>query len=252
MKENILFGLPLHAEHYKQVLHACALLADLEIFPDGERTEIGPNGVNLSGGQKARISLARALYSRAGILVLDDIFSAVDVHTAQHLHKHALTGPLATGRTRILATHHVGICLPDAGYMVYLQNGMVEFAGRPTDLQDNAVLEAVLRLQSVDDEDEPSAIPQQELDRPRSAESRPESHHEAQAFVRKERGRTSTSVLQLFQQYISASGSWHRWGLLVLGYLSYTTLILGRVSISTSFGLHLVLIETELVAANLE
>ena len=121
-------------------------------------------------------------------LVLDDIFSAVDVHTAQHLHRHALTRPLATGRTRILATHHVGICLPDTGYIVYLQNGMVEFAGKPTDLQDNAVLEAVLRLQSVDDEDEPSAIPQQELDRPRSAESRPESHHEAQAFVRKERG----------------------------------------------------------------
>lgn len=236
VKENILFGLPLHAERYKQVLHACALLADLKIFPDGERTEIGPNGVNLSGGQKARISLARALYSRAGILVLDDIFSAVDVHTAQHLHKHALTGPLATGRTRILATHHVGICLPDAGYIVYLQNGMVEFVGRPTDLHHNAVLEAVLSSQSVDDEDKPSqvAMSQQESDRPRSAESRPESQHEAQAFVRKERGKTSTSVLQLFQQYISASGSWHRWGLLVLGYLSYTALTLGRVSISTS------------------
>ncbi|GAB1210281.1 hypothetical protein APSETT445_009072, partial [Aspergillus pseudonomiae] len=156
VKENILFGLPLHAERYKEVLHACALLADLEIFPDGERTEIGPNGVNLSGGQKARISLARALYSRAGILILDDIFSAVDVHTAQHLYKHALTGPLATGRTRILATHHVGICLPDAGYIVHLQNGMVEFAGKPADLQDNAVLEAVLNSQSFDDEEEPS------------------------------------------------------------------------------------------------
>ncbi|KAE8316056.1 P-loop containing nucleoside triphosphate hydrolase protein [Aspergillus transmontanensis] len=230
VKENILFGLPLHAERYKQVLHACALLADLEIFPDGERTEIGPNGVNLSGGQKARISLARALYSRAGILILDDIFSAVDVHTAQHLYKHALTGPLATGRTRILATHHVGICLPDAGYIVHLQNGMVELAGKPADLQDNAVLEAVLNSQSVDDEEEPSPVtmPHQESDRPRSAESRPESQHEAQAFVRKERGRTSTSVLQLFHQYISASGSWHRWGLLVLGYLSYTSLTLGR------------------------
>ncbi|XHF99250.1 hypothetical protein AWENTII_002755 [Aspergillus wentii] len=229
VKENILFGLPVHAERYKQVLHACALLADLEIFPDGERTEIGPNGVNLSGGQKARISLARALYSRAGILILDDIFSAVDVHTAQHLYKHALTGPLATGRTRILATHHVGICLPDAGYIVHLQNGMVEFAGKPTDLQDNAVLEAVLNSQCVDEEEpSPVAKKQPDSDRPRSAESRPESQHEAQAFVRKERGRTSTSVLQLFQQYISASGSWHRWGLLVLGYLSYTALTLGR------------------------
>lgn len=77
IKDNILFDLPYDAGRYKEVLSSCALIKDLEMLPDGELTDIGANGINLSGGQRWRISFARALYSRAGILVLDDIFSAV-------------------------------------------------------------------------------------------------------------------------------------------------------------------------------
>lgn len=61
--------------------------------------------MTLSGGQKARLSLARALYSRAELLLLDDPLSAVDVPTGRHLTQHALTGPLAQGRARLLVTH---------------------------------------------------------------------------------------------------------------------------------------------------
>ena len=74
IKDNILFGLPFDSGRYKRVLRCCALEKDLELLPDGELTDIGANGINLSGGQRWRISFARALYSRAGILVLDDIF----------------------------------------------------------------------------------------------------------------------------------------------------------------------------------
>ena len=74
IKENILFGLPYDSGRYKKVLKYCALEKDLDLLPDGELTDIGANGINLSGGQRWRISFARALYSRAGILVLDDIF----------------------------------------------------------------------------------------------------------------------------------------------------------------------------------
>lgn len=77
IKDNILFDLPYDAGRYKEVLSSCALIKDLEMLPDGELTDIGANGINLSGGQRWRVSFARALYSRAGILVLDDIFSAV-------------------------------------------------------------------------------------------------------------------------------------------------------------------------------
>lgn len=77
IKENILFGLPFDSGRYQDVLKACALEKDLEILPDGDQTDIGANGINLSGGQRWRVSFARALYSRAGILILDDIFRFV-------------------------------------------------------------------------------------------------------------------------------------------------------------------------------
>ncbi|KAI9934749.1 hypothetical protein ASPWEDRAFT_161533 [Aspergillus wentii DTO 134E9] len=129
IKENIVFGLPFIEGRYEKVLAACALTRDFETLQDKDLTELGPNGVNLSSGQKMRISLARALYSRAGVLILDDIFGAVDVHTARHLYKHALTGDLATGRTRILATNHVKLCLPRLDYLVYLNKGLMRSAG---------------------------------------------------------------------------------------------------------------------------
>ncbi len=74
IKDNILFGLPFDSGRYRKVVSCCALEKDLDLLPDGELTDIGANGINLSGGQRWRISFARALYSRAGILVLDDIF----------------------------------------------------------------------------------------------------------------------------------------------------------------------------------
>ena len=74
IKDNILFGLPFDSGRYGKVLKCCALEKDLDLLPDGELTDIGANGINLSGGQRWRISFARALYSRAGILILDDIF----------------------------------------------------------------------------------------------------------------------------------------------------------------------------------
>lgn len=81
IRDNIIFGLPYDSGRYKQVLAACALRKDLDLLEDGDDTDIGANGINLSGGQKWRLAFARALYSRAGILILDDIFSAVDSNT---------------------------------------------------------------------------------------------------------------------------------------------------------------------------
>ena len=85
VKDNILFGLPFRQERYQDVLDACSLVSDLKILEDGDATEIGEKGINLSGGQKVRISLARAVYSRASTLLFDDILSAVDAHTAAHI-----------------------------------------------------------------------------------------------------------------------------------------------------------------------
>lgn len=79
IRSNITFGAEeIDEARYAKVIHQCCLERDLELFAAGDRTEVGERGQNLSGGQKARISLARALFSRAEILLLDDVFSALE------------------------------------------------------------------------------------------------------------------------------------------------------------------------------
>ncbi|GAB1311146.1 Putative ATP-binding cassette (ABC) transporter protein [Madurella fahalii] len=128
VRENIVFGLPFVEDRYRKVLAACALEKDIELLVDGDETEVGPKGVTLSGGQRWRTALARALYSRAGILVLDDVLSAVDAHVGRLIVDKALSGELARGRTRILATHHAELVMPHASYLVRLRSGEVESA----------------------------------------------------------------------------------------------------------------------------
>ncbi|KAI8975591.1 hypothetical protein BDF20DRAFT_617319 [Mycotypha africana] len=134
IRDNILFGLPFSAIRYQQTLFACALDKDLAQFDDGDLTEIGEKGVTLSGGQKARVALARAVYSRAQIVLMDDVLSAVDAHTAKHLYQQCLLGPLMKDRTRILVTHHIKLCFPGCSYLVHLNNGRAVFKGTKEEL----------------------------------------------------------------------------------------------------------------------
>lgn len=144
LRDNILFGLPYDDVRYKKVLSASALEKDLEMLQDGDLTDIGANGINLSGGQKWRTSFARALYSRAGILVMDDIFSAVDAHVGRQLYEDALTGELCKGRTRILVTHHVALCLPRTKYIVLLGEGRALRADTVENLRKSGQLADIL------------------------------------------------------------------------------------------------------------
>lgn len=121
VKENILFGSQLDKEKYEQVLKACALSPDLAALPKGDETQIGLKGVKLSGGQRARVALARAFYSSAKMLVIDDIFSALDSTVSKDVLQ-ALTGDICKGRTRILVTHQVSMCISKTRYAVKVQN----------------------------------------------------------------------------------------------------------------------------------
>lgn len=108
VRDNILFGSPvMDQDRYQAVLDACALGPDLDILDDGDLTEIGEKGVNISGGQAQRISLARCVYSDADILLLDDVLSAVDSHVGEHIFKKCIMGPLLKHTTRVLVTHQV-------------------------------------------------------------------------------------------------------------------------------------------------
>ncbi|RFU80780.1 abc bile acid transporter [Trichoderma arundinaceum] len=106
VRDNIIFGYDFNEARYRNVLHACALDQDLSLLSDGDMTKAGVNGAVLSGGQKWRVALARALYSPSEILILEDVLSTVDSSVAQWIYEHALTGELVEGRTRILVTHH--------------------------------------------------------------------------------------------------------------------------------------------------
>ncbi|KAF8888549.1 multidrug resistance-associated ABC transporter [Infundibulicybe gibba] len=164
IKENILFNLPFDEERYQRTLEVCALVSDLEILEDGDESEIGERGVNLSGGQKARVSLARAVYSRASLLLLDDVLSAVDAHTAHHIYHQCLTGDLMRGRTVILVSHHVQLCTPGAAYVVALDNGRVQFAGNKDDFRSSGTLSQLGQSSDPDVKTEVQVVPENEVD----------------------------------------------------------------------------------------
>ncbi|KAF9014580.1 P-loop containing nucleoside triphosphate hydrolase protein [Hymenopellis radicata] len=117
IRDNILFGQPFDEARYEKVLFQCALHQDLTLLGAGDKTEVGENGLTLSGGQKARITLARAVYSNAEILLMDDILAALDVHTAKDLMEK---------RTVLLTTHNIALTRPLASWVVRLDsNGVV-------------------------------------------------------------------------------------------------------------------------------
>lgn len=82
IRDNVLFGKPMDEDKYERAVKVCALDKDINNFSNGDLTEIGQRGINMSGGQKHRIQLARAVYNDADIYLLDDPFSAVDAQTA--------------------------------------------------------------------------------------------------------------------------------------------------------------------------
>ena len=127
LKDNILFGAELDEDRYQEVLEACALLPDLAVLPGGDQTEIGEKGINLSGGQKARISLARAVYGGADVYLLDDPLSAVDVHVSKHLFERCIKGYLH-GKTVILVTHQIQY-LPGADLVMNIDDSQITAFG---------------------------------------------------------------------------------------------------------------------------
>ncbi|KAJ1309694.1 hypothetical protein OPQ81_006459 [Rhizoctonia solani] len=122
IRDNILLGTEYDEERYKKVISQCALERDLTLFEAGDQTEVGEKGMTLSGGQKARVSLARAIYSKADIIILDDVLSALDVHTSRWIVDNCFRGDLVAGRTMIIVTHNVAMVSEVADFVVSLGN----------------------------------------------------------------------------------------------------------------------------------
>ncbi|KIK55022.1 hypothetical protein GYMLUDRAFT_264341 [Collybiopsis luxurians FD-317 M1] len=125
IKNNILFASEYDKARYKEVLHVCGLEQDLELFEAGDETEVGEKGLTLSGGQKARVTLARAIYSSADIILLDDMLAALDVHTSKWIVEKCLAGDLVKDRTVILVSHNVKLVEPIASSVTVVQDGKI-------------------------------------------------------------------------------------------------------------------------------
>ncbi|XP_015771345.1 PREDICTED: multidrug resistance-associated protein 4-like [Acropora digitifera] len=155
IQENILFSAPYNPEWYSTVVEACALKEDIELFPDADETIIGQKGVALSGGQKARVSLARAVYSCADVYILDDPLSAVDQKVGDQIFEECICGLLGDKIT-VLVSHHSQY-LQKADQIVVLDNGRVKEILTPKLSQTNGADEILSNsvIAEFEDEDSP-------------------------------------------------------------------------------------------------
>lgn len=125
IKDNIVFPEVFEPTRYQRIIESCCLGPDLSQCPDGDGTMIGENGASLSGGQRARVALARALYSKAPMVLLDDIFSALDAKTAAMIWELCFCGDLLRGRTALLVTQVPWIAA-QADLEIQLEDGTVK------------------------------------------------------------------------------------------------------------------------------
>lgn len=214
IRDNIVFISPYDDSRYKQCLEACALLPDLANFKHGDLSHIGENGIGLSGGQKARVALARAVYSQASILLLDDPLSALDQQTAEWVVTKCLTGPLMDGRKVILATHRTDLCRHVATQLIEVSHGLTTVHALDDEISAPPSSAATTMIDSVETEagqgreiDEAAAVPDKFI----------EDEHRAHGGVQ----------FAVYWQYLRA-GNLGWWAMVVLSTMICRALFVGE------------------------
>ncbi|KFU84875.1 Multidrug resistance-associated protein 7 [Chaetura pelagica] len=202
VRENILFGREYDARLYKEVVEACALSEDLNILPARDQTEVGENGVTLSGGQKARIALARAIYQEKELYLLDDPLAAVDADVANHLMQKCILGVLKH-KTRILCTHRTEF-LEKADALLLIDNGKIVKTGTPADIL--PLVEAFPKVKDVDKRQKNKAPDEQDLEE--AVETEREGSTQNNNLIHKEEEKKEGAVaFQVYKAYWKAVGS---------------------------------------------
>lgn len=211
VRNNILFGKEYDETWYEQVIDACALTPDLEILPNGDQTEIGERGITVSGGQKQRLNIARAIYFDAEMVLMDDPLSAVDAHVGRHIMDKAICG-LLKDRCRILATHQLHV-LSRCDRIIVMDAGRINAVDTFDNLmRDNEVFKRLMsssRQEDMQEEEEEvvdevvDEINENEPSPKKAAPARP-----AAALMQQEEKATESVGWSVWKAYIQASGSY--------------------------------------------
>ena len=207
VKENIVFGKEFKSSWYNQVIDACALRPDLEMLPNGDRTEIGERGITVSGGQKQRLNIARAIYFDADIVLMDDPLSAVDAHVGRHIMDNAICG-LLKDKCRILATHQLHV-LNRCDRIVWIQDGHIEAVDSFDNLMaHNPEFAKLMATTAVEEEEKEEHVSDDEIeeDKKRTGKKRGSKKPTAALMQTEERAVKSVSW-SVWLAYIRASGS---------------------------------------------
>ena len=142
IKENILFGQPFEESKYERIIDVCALKEDFQRLPDGDQTVVGERGEVLSGGQQARVSLARAVYAEGDIYLLDDPLSAVDVKVGQHIFNKCIKDLL--GDKIVLFASHQQQHMENADQVIVVYKGRVLDKGSFPELLEKGVINSIV------------------------------------------------------------------------------------------------------------
>ncbi|KAH6898211.1 P-loop containing nucleoside triphosphate hydrolase protein [Thelonectria olida] len=204
IRENIVFHEHFDPARYQQVIHACALQPDLDMLREGDQTKLEEGGIGLSGGQKARVALARAVYSQCRILLLDDPLAALDHDTASTIVQRFIRGPLAEGRTVVMVTHRDDLVLQDAYQVIDMDGGEASILS-PVELSDERG--RALSSEFVQDDAQDNSAT---LNNEPSVSAGAKDDFE-------EPSETGSIPLSVYLKYMAAGG-WHLWILLAAFY----------------------------------
>ena len=206
---NIVFNQPFDQEKLDTVLKVCGLDKDLELFPAGVQTEIGEKGVNLSGGQKARVSLARALYYSPDILLLDDPISALDAQVGSFVFSHAIK-TYSAAKTVLLVTHQLHL-LPEMDWIMVMDHGLLVQQGSYKSLMSDksGTLFSMMQDYKLDDDKDPSATPAKSPEVANTTSTQPKSPTSKGGGIIVEEERKAGSVsMDVFWHYFDKCGGW--------------------------------------------
>ncbi|EPY19525.1 ABC transporter [Strigomonas culicis] len=214
LRDNVLFFADLDEARLAEALRVSQMETDLELLNNGLETEIGEKGVNLSGGQKARVNLARAVYADREMYLLDDPLSALDAHVGESVIEDCILGKLRN-KTRVLATHQLHV-VPKADYVIALDNCKIVFTGDSESFQKTAVYHLMATaekeendrsVKSVETEDSLD-VPEDKLDEVRDEKTvalKP-AEEEANRLITREEKPTGSVPLATYLMYFDFCG----------------------------------------------